>query len=307
MLAMLLGFGLFGLLIPGLFGRDGDDEEDFPAQSGSDDAEVGAAISETESVIAWGDAPEGYAPDYAAVPEAYSFAEAAADLTWATGIEVTDRDSYEAALEVYRGPEADPVLGTPGDDTMYTGDGNDDVFGWEGDDRIFLQDGDDVYAARFVNEDAGDDFVRGGPGDDFLISRVGSDTLMGDTGDDVLNGRDEVGNRGADVLRGGWDNDTVFGDDGDTVSGGQGHDVLGVYLPERDVAEVTIEDFETNRDEIRIYVETDTPKMSEDYALTFEDRDGDTHIAVDGRAVAVVKGITGLDPALVRVGNYVTS
>ena len=55
-------------------------------------------------------------------------------------------------------------------------------------------------------------------------------------------------------------------------------------------------------------METDTPKYSEDYTISFREESGDTYVSVDGDEVAVLRGIVGANAnQFIGVGNYRTA
>jgi Ca2+-binding RTX toxin-like protein len=84
----------------------------------------------------------------------------------------------------------------------------------------------------------GHNLIRAGQGDDAIYAGYGDDTVEGGRGDDVINGQGSAAptpggtiflwsRDGADLLRGGGGNDTIFGASGaDTIEGGRGDDVI---------------------------------------------------------------------------------
>ncbi len=136
---------------------------------------------------------------------------------------------------------SDDVVGTAGNDVIYTGLGTDTVDGLGGDDVICTGAGDDV-----VDGGLGDDAIEAGAGSDTVsfadatapvtagvdtgsgTGGGGSDTftgvenLTGSPHDDVL-----TGDGGANTLSGGAGEDQVTGGDGsDTINGNAGNDTL---------------------------------------------------------------------------------
>jgi len=110
---------------------------------------------------------------------------------------------------------ADVVLGTPGPDTITTGNGADIVCGGGGDDTI--------------DPGAGNDRSLGGAGNDVLYGRTGADRLEGGGGNDRLSagdGNDQIyGGSGGDTLAGGTGSDQLYaGSQSDTCNGRGGND-----------------------------------------------------------------------------------
>lgn len=109
------------------------------------------------------------------------------------------------------------INGLDGQDIVRAGDGDDIVDGGEGGDQLFGEGGNDQLVGG-----AGDDLLDGGDGVDTLFGGIGSDDLAGGAGADTLDGGD-----GADHLSGGADNDVLRGGaDGDTLDGGTGQDQM---------------------------------------------------------------------------------
>ena len=161
----------------------------------------------------------------------------------------------------------DTLVGQVGNDQMEGNDGSDAMNGGSGNDSINGNDDNDLL----VGGDGGDT-ISGGNGNDRLIggelisslndplSDASADTLNGDAGEDSLIGddgsflplivRQDIG--GADTLRGGLNNDLIFGGAGadnihgqggnDIIAGGRGNDTiiggsllsLGQSLPDGD-------------------------------------------------------------------------
>ena len=82
------------------------------------------------------------------------------------------------------GPQGDTLVGSDGDDIIFSGDFNDIISGG-----------------------AGNDFIDAGGGNDSVLGGSGNDTLLGGTGDDTLNGQG-----GTDSLEGGLGDDTFIWD-----------------------------------------------------------------------------------------------
>ncbi|ESP94194.1 RTX toxin related Ca2+-binding protein, partial [Pseudoalteromonas luteoviolacea 2ta16] len=83
------------------------------------------------------------------------------------------------------------------------------VVGTDGQDKVYTLAGDDFIAGM-----GGDDVLQGGLGDDYLDGGEGADTIVGGEGDDILRG-----GSGSDVLKGGNGNDTYIYElgDGNTI------------------------------------------------------------------------------------------
>jgi Ca2+-binding RTX toxin-like protein len=118
------------------------------------------------------------------------------------------------------------VVGTKGDDVIYTGNGADTVDGRGGNDRICTH--------------GGSDYVRGGTGNDRISAGGGADDAGGQAGNDRVqgvSGNDKVqGSLGDDVVRGGAGNDRLNGGPGaDRLFGEADNDVLagGSDAPDR--------------------------------------------------------------------------
>lgn len=215
----------------------------------------------------------------------------------------------------------DLVLGGAGRDWVYGGKGNDVLGGGSGDDMMY---GDDMVGPQ------GNDILSGGDGNDVLKSRGGDDTLSGDAGDDRLWGEDGndvlSGGAGVDALYGGLGNDVLAGGDGvDKLSGEAGDDILngglgvdslygglGADLFVIDVtafgAPDTIKDLNLAEGD-RLLLDnilTGFDPLADDLSafVSFVQAGAQTTVMVDrdgagaaetSQAVAVLKGVTGLD------------
>ncbi|WP_458371007.1 peroxidase family protein [Pseudomonas fluorescens] len=118
----------------------------------------------------------------------------------------------------YTGAEHIVLGGTDNADILISSEGDDTVWGDGGNDRI---DGGD-----------GNDQLRGGAGDDIITDTGGDDNLQGGDGNDVLHG----GN-GVNLIIGGFGNDFIItGEDASEAIGGQGNDfILGSKANEQDM------------------------------------------------------------------------
>ena len=134
-----------------------------------------------------------------------------------------DDDSIRA------GTGDDSVLGGEGDDTIDTGAGNDTI---RGDGPGVADSNDRAYPGLYPADaipDNNRDFITAGLGNDLVYGGDDADTLFGDGGDDTL-----YAGIDADSVVGGEGNDTLVGEEGsDTMDGGVGNDLLvgGTYTP----------------------------------------------------------------------------
>ncbi|WP_130904697.1 peroxidase family protein [Pseudomonas sp. Sample_22] len=105
--------------------------------------------------------------------------------------------------------DADILIASEGDDTVWGDGGNDRIEGGDGNDQL-----------------------RGGAGDDIISDMGGDDNIQGGDGNDVLHG----GN-GINLIIGGFGNDfIVTGEDASEAIGGQGNDfILGSKANEQDM------------------------------------------------------------------------
>ena len=109
------------------------------------------------------------------------------------------------------------------------------------------------------------------------------ENAIGGKGDDLLIGN-QTGNRlkgkkGADVLYAGG------GGDDDRVTGGKGRDQFWISAEQGAFVEVT--DFNPRKD--RLVFDVDTS------AVTFDSLGAGSQVLIDGRVVAQLPGVTGLD------------
>ncbi|WP_223532300.1 peroxidase family protein [Pseudomonas sp. BF-R-30] len=118
----------------------------------------------------------------------------------------------------YSGDEHIVLGGTDNADILIASEGDDTVWGDGGNDRIEGGDGNDQ--------------LRGGAGDDIITDTGGDDNVQGGDGNDVLHG----GN-GVNLIIGGFGNDfIVTGEDASEAIGGQGNDfILGSKANEQDM------------------------------------------------------------------------
>ena len=141
---------------------------------------------------------------------------------WSTvsSIELADSTiAYEFLINLPDMNRNDVIVGTDGDDFIYSEGGYDEVTGGLGNDQLF--------GGTFA------DVLRGGDGNDILYGETGNDGLAGGVGDDVLYGEEGEdflnGQEGNDLLIGGEGNDDIDGGDGDDiiVGGGGGDSIHG--------------------------------------------------------------------------------
>lgn len=312
MLAILIGLGLLGMALP-MFGSDDDDDDQADAVSTSEGNDVPSDSAPTseddlgETVAGrpftyYGTAGEAEQNGFVEHENPPPLSELIDRLTEGTGNEINSREDIANAVARSYQPYS-PVFGDEGDNTIFGTDQGDEVMPWTGDDRVFLGEGDDVYDPILRNETAGNDFVRGGNGHDYLSDGIGFDTLKGDGGGDVLRALDEPGRTEADSLTGGVGNDILRGDKGDRLNGGEGRDLFVGYA-EPGADPVIVEDFDLDRDELRLLMESDTPRSMASFDVSVEEEDGDSFVRVDGELTAVLEGVTGLDPSTITVGTY---
>ncbi|MEL6604293.1 MAG: ExeM/NucH family extracellular endonuclease [Cyanobacteria bacterium J06614_10] len=112
---------------------------------------------------------------------------------------------------------SDQLFGEEGRDVLFGGNGNDELSGGDGNDRLFGNRGNDLLIGG-----SGNDRLEGQNDDDELIGDAGNDRLFGGSGDDLL-----TGGLGNDRLTGATGNDQLFGNEGnDRLTGGSGNDLL---------------------------------------------------------------------------------
>jgi len=135
----------------------------------------------------------------------------------------------------YGGIEHVMLGGTPGDNSLATGEGDDTIHGDEGNDTLeggggndflFGGLGDDILTDIF-----GDDNIKGGEGNDVIGNAGGLDLLFGGDGSDAIFGgvgdAETFAGLGNDFVFAGSGINTVFGNAGDDwIEGGQGADLL---------------------------------------------------------------------------------
>jgi Ca2+-binding RTX toxin-like protein len=148
---------------------------------------------------------------------------AAADPLGPNGEQVVFRDNpltsgADTNYIKYTGDQHIVLGGTDNADILISSEGDDTVWGDGGNDRIEGGDGNDQ--------------LRGGAGDDIITDTGGDDNLQGGDGNDVLHG----GN-GVNLIIGGFGNDFIItGEDASEAIGGQGNDfILGSKANEQDM------------------------------------------------------------------------
>jgi len=129
----------------------------------------------------------------------------------------------------------DIIFSYGGDDTIDAGLGNDIICSGDGDDTIIAAGGDDR-----IDVGSGNDTVSGGTGDDLVLGVFGNNTVNGGSGDDLIitgQGDDTVNANGGDdiidvgdgtntVDAGSGDDDVTGGTDADHIDGGLGKDTV---------------------------------------------------------------------------------
>ncbi|MBB3992546.1 Ca2+-binding RTX toxin-like protein [Sulfitobacter undariae] len=218
-----------------------------------------------------------------------------------------DVNAGRGADTIYGSDQDDILRGGRGDDSILSGAGDDSVAGGTGNDFITMGDGDDVSPLAYshgaeANANAGDDTISGGSGDDVIVDRQGSNKLNGglhhdhlealDGPTEDLSGNNPVQIGTVDTLNGGYGNDTLVGDAGDIMTGGEGDDQFYVAdYQDVDVEEVRITDFVTDEDTLTILHRGE----SEDSEPVLEVTPEGVTVSYDGKAVAVLEGLTESD------------
>ncbi|WP_372242740.1 peroxidase family protein [Pseudomonas sp. B14-6] len=146
-----------------------------------------------------------------------------ADPLGENGEQVVFRDNPLTA-----GPDTNYIKYTGDQHIVLGGTNNADILiASEGDDTVWGDGGNDV-----IEGGDGNDQLRGGAGDDIITDRGGDDNIQGGDGNDVLHG----GN-GVNLIIGGFGNDfIVTGEDASEAIGGHGNDfILGSKANEQDM------------------------------------------------------------------------
>ena len=202
-----------------------------------------------------------------------------------------------------------------GDDSATMGAGNDIVEAGDGADSVNGGNGNDLALGDAGNDnifgDLGDDSLGGEEGDDLLAGGTGADILSGGLGNDVISGFSTLGGAtasmraadGTDQLFGGEGDDTLLLGHGDVAAGGAGDDIFTMDARWRDGGDAfRITDYTAGQDSIVLqYAQSYDASTSLPVDPTVTVRlsaDGQSSIiSVDGTAIAVVEGVTNLDPA----------
>ncbi|MDX2216711.1 MAG: pre-peptidase C-terminal domain-containing protein [Oculatellaceae cyanobacterium bins.114] len=166
--------------------------------------------------------------------------------------------------------------------------------------RLIGNAGNDVLDA---SRGAGKNYLKGNGGNDRLLAGR-SDRLFGDAGNDSLDARR---GRGGNILSGGAGNDTIYAKTRDTVDGSTGDDILWAgagsnnlrggagrdrfFIADRALPTSfnTIRDFQVGIDSISVNA---LPGVTQFSDLTLTQQGADTLISVQGRAIALLTGIT---------------
>lgn len=167
----------------------------------------------------------------------------------------------DAILQV-TGGEGTERYGTPGGDTITTGDGADTVESGDGDDYVDLGPGDNV--AKLGD---GNDEVFGWNGEDNLDGGMGADTLHGGGGNDAFDGG--WGDGAADRINGGAGDDIFYWAPGD------GNDVFnaGAGAGDNDTLSLPTMNFDQLCAVLKSYDNTVVPVLNPEGVVTFQDRD----------------------------------
>jgi hypothetical protein len=163
------------------------------------------------------------------------------------GTSMDDRLNGTSGQDIISAKEGnDFVAGLAADDKIDGGEDSDTIYGGTGNDRIDASDGSDKICGN-----SGNDTLLGKDGNDFIYgdsannedlasctaATPGADELLGSRGDDIIYGGPN-GPQQSDIetIKGGLDNDKLFGEDGndhiygeagiDEVHGGPGDDYL---------------------------------------------------------------------------------
>lgn len=132
----------------------------------------------------------------------------------------------------------------------------------------------------------GRNFLKGKGGNDRLLAGL-SDRLFGDAGNDTLDARR---GRGGNTLSGGAGNDILWaGAGGNQLIGGQGVDQFWIADRTLPTSINTIRDFQLGIDVIGVNAIPGVTYFSD---LTLAQQGADTLISVQGRAIALLSGIT---------------
>ncbi|MDB9451849.1 hypothetical protein [Dolichospermum circinale] len=144
---------------------------------------------------------------------------------------------------IYGGYKNDSLYGDDNDDYIYGrggfdyiegGRGNDTIYGDEGNDRLYGGDGEDRIEGGiehdYIEGGSGTDTILGGSGDDRIYGSWSGesgnsnfDYIYGEDGHDWIQGS----SLGWDYIRGGRENDTIYGQGGnDNIYGDEGNDYI---------------------------------------------------------------------------------
>jgi Ca2+-binding RTX toxin-like protein len=112
-------------------------------------------------------------------------------------------------------PNADIMIASIGDDTLFGDGGNDRLEGGFGNDIINGGDGDDI-----ITDNGGDDNIKAGAGNDVVHSGPGLDLVLGGTGQDFIflgtdEGSEVFGGEGNDFIYGNKNAERILGNEGD--------------------------------------------------------------------------------------------
>ena len=176
-------------------------------------------------------------------------------------------------LDSSKGKGKNILLAKAGDDLLLAGR----------QDRLKGDAGNDVLDAR---KGRGKNRLDGGKDHDTLFAKK-LDTLLGKAGDDLLDGRD---GKAKNVFKGGSGDDQIFaGRRQDTLMGGPGADQLWLATETLPRKPHTVKGFKSGQDVIGFQ---NVPQVTLFSDLTLEQAGTDTVVQVQGKSVAILKGIT---------------
>jgi hypothetical protein len=158
-----------------------------------------------------------------------------------------------------------------------TGDDNLIIFGQE-EETVNLLAGNDIAdvtgSNKTVTGDEGNDLIDGSAGtDNILRGGFDNDTIFGGSGGNIN------GNTGRDV---------IFGGSGNTILGGEGRDIFYIAQAEIPATPNTISDFSSNLDQLRISLLPDLTAFNQ---LVLTEADGNTTISFNGEDIAIIEGV----------------
>ncbi|MEL6515944.1 MAG: G8 domain-containing protein [Pseudomonadota bacterium] len=147
------------------------------------------------------------------------------------------------------------------------------IVGTDGDDRLFTNGDDNV--------------ILGEGGNDHLRAGNNADYMDGGDGDDRMNGR-----RGDDVMYGGEGDDYLIGHQGsDTMTGGEGADTFDISSKQKGTDVIT--DFEVGVDTLRLdKVNYEGEALAQLFGDMGTETDGDMVLELDSNSTLILEGVT---------------